>query len=42
MSPKSTRYIELMNTVTKMSENRLNMLQYSNMIISTTVAFFVL
>lgn len=42
MSPKSARYVELMNTVTEMSKDCLNVLQYSNVIVSSAVAFVVL
>jgi hypothetical protein len=42
MSPKSSRNVELMNTMTEMCENRLNMLQDSDVIISSSISVIVL
>lgn len=42
MSPKTTWYIKLMNTVTKMSEDCLNMLQDSNVIVFSCVSIIIL
>lgn len=42
MSPKSTRNIKLMNTVAEVCEDRLNVFQYSNVIISSAVSIVVL
>lgn len=42
MSPKTARNIKLMNAVTEMGEDRLNMLQYPDVIISSTVPVVIL
>lgn len=42
MSPKTARNIKLMNTVTEMGENRLNMFQDPNVIISSTISLVIL
>lgn len=42
MAPESARYVELMNAVAEMSEDRLNVLQYPDVIISSAVAVVVL
>lgn len=42
MSPKSTRNIKLMNTVTEMSKDSLNVLQYPDVVVSTTISIVVL
>lgn len=42
MSPKSSRDVELMNAVTEMSEDRLNVFENSDVVISAAVSFIVL
>jgi hypothetical protein len=42
MSPKSARYIKLMNTVAEMNEDRLNVFENPDVVISTAIALIIL
>lgn len=42
MSPKSARNIKLMNTVAEVCEDRLNVLQYPDVIVPSSVSIIVL
>lgn len=42
VTPKAPRDVKLMNTVTEMGEDRLNMLQYSDVVVASSVSVVVL
>lgn len=42
MTPKASRYVELMNTVSEMCEDCLNVLQNSDVVISSSVPVVIL
>lgn len=42
MTPKTTRDVKLMDTVSEVGEDRLNMLQYPDVVVTSSVSVVIL